>query len=47
VEGNMIGVVVKSWADNTYEVYVRSYNRISTYPASEMRHHVYDKELEE
>ena len=28
VEDGLIGVIVKSWADNTHEVYVRSYNGV-------------------
>ena len=50
VEGNLIGVVVKSWIsrENNYDVYVRSYNRILNYPESEMeRYMVRPKELDE
>ena len=42
VEGNLIGVVVKSWcrslmgSEENHDVYVRSYNRILNYPESEM-----------
>ena len=48
VEGNLIGVVVKSWTsiENNYDVYVRSYNRILNYPESDIeRYMVRHKEL--
>ena len=53
VEGNLVGVVVKSWGASLtgskrgvhHEVYVRSYNGIKEYDESEMRHIIYDKEL--
>lgn len=55
VEGNLIGVVVKCWGrsakgkEPTYEVYVRMYNGIKEYGASEVeryqvRHKYLDKE---
>lgn len=50
VEGNLIGVVVKSWisSENNYDVYVRSYNRILNYSESEIeRYMVRHKELNE
>lgn len=47
VDKNQIGVVVKIWADNTYDVYVRNYNRVKDYNASEIRHFIYSKELSE
>lgn len=54
VEGNLIGVVVKSWcrspmgSEENYDVYVRSYNRIVNYPESEMeRYMVRHKKLDE
>lgn len=54
VEGNLIGVVVKSWcrslmgSEENHDVYVRSYNRILNYPESEMeRYMVRHKELDE
>ena len=50
VEGNLIGVVVKSWIsiENNYDVYVRSYNRILNYPESKIeRYMVRHKELNE
>lgn len=50
VEGNLIGVVVKSWTsiENNYDVYVRSYNRILNYPESDIeRYMVRHKELNE
>lgn len=54
VEGNMIGVVVKCWSrstrgeEPTYEVYVRMFNRIKEYKASEVeRYQVRNKYLSE
>ncbi len=47
VEGGLIGVIVKSWADDTHDVYVRSLNRIKEYRAIEIQHFVYSKELAE
>jgi len=46
VEG-LIGVIVKSWADHTYDVYVRSLNGVRPYSESRIRHYVYSKELTE
>jgi hypothetical protein len=51
VDGENIGVVVKSWVtmkkgensrreDNSYEVYVRMYNRIKEYPESEIERYM-------
>ena len=48
VEGNLIGVIVKSWIsrENNYDVYVRSYNRILNYPESKIeRYMVRNNEL--
>ena len=55
VEENLIGVIVKLWKGSfngfkpsTYEVYVRSYNKIKEYKANEMRRYlVRHKELDE
>ena len=52
VEGYLIGVVLKTWihADNsfTYEVYVRSHNRIVEYPEKAIeRYRVRHKELDD
>lgn len=52
VEGNLIGVIVKTWGASCgreihYEVYVRSYNRIYEYDEKDIKHFVYDKEIEE
>ena len=44
-QGNDIGVIVKSWANNTHDVYVRNINRVVEYPESEIEHYVYSKEL--
>lgn len=51
VEDNLIGCIVKTWGASKmrgihYEVYVRSYNCIKEYDESEIKHFVYDKELE-
>lgn len=49
-EGNLIGVVVKSWIsrENNHDVYVRSFNRIVNYPESKIeRYMVRHKELGE
>ncbi len=52
IEGNLIGCIVKTWGASKnreihYEVYVRSYNAIVEYDESDIKHFVYDKELEE
>lgn len=52
VEGNLIGVICKSWCRNNkeiyYEVYVRSYNQIKEYPEPKIqRYMVRHKELNE
>ena len=43
VDGDSIGVIVKSWADGTHEVYVRVDNGISLYEENDIKHMVYDK----
>lgn len=44
VEGNLIGVVVKSWVGNTtgvtHEVYVREYNGIREYPERDIQRYM-------
>lgn len=44
VEGNLIGVVVKSWVRNNnsvyHEVYVRNYNNIKEYKENEMQRYM-------
>lgn len=44
VDGNLIGVVVKSWIGNTtsttHDVYVREYNTIKNYPEAEMQRYM-------
>jgi hypothetical protein len=45
IEQNLIGVVVKCWADDTYEVYVRYHNQIINYRYNEIRPYIYSKEL--
>lgn len=55
VEGNLIGVVVKSWGGSLketvpahYEVYVRMHNEIRKYPINEVqRYKVRHKYLDE
>ena len=50
VADDQIGVIVKSWgggAYNSYDIYVRSYNRINEYAESEIKHFVYSKHLAE
>ena len=54
VDGNQVGVVVKTWGTGKrrgiryhYEVYGRSYNRIDKYDECDIKHLVYDKEIEE
>lgn len=54
VEGNLIGVVVKSWCGSllggepNHDVYVRAYNRIRNYKESEIqRYMVRHKYLDE
>jgi len=52
VEGNLIGCIVKTWGASMdrgvhYEVYVRSYNCTLEYDEADIKHFVYDKELEE
>lgn len=56
VEGNLVGVIVKSWGylkpDNkrgsmNYDVYVRSYNGFKSYEEEDIERLTYDKELEE
>ena len=50
-EGNLVGCIVKTWGasknrDIHYEVYVRSWNRIEEFDEKDIKHLVYDKELE-
>jgi len=52
VDGNQIGVIVKTWGASRnrgihYNVYVRCYNGIKEYDECDIRHLVYDKEIEE
>ena len=52
VDGNLIGVIVKSWqssfSGNHYEVYVRNYNCIKDYDEVDIaRYKVRHKELNE
>ena len=50
IEGNLIGIIVKSWIRNNkeiiYEVYVRSYSEIKEYKEADIqRYMVRHKEL--
>jgi hypothetical protein len=50
VKGVNIGVIVKSWGKGTlhgrsYDVYVRSFNGITTYREEDIQHYIYSKEL--
>ena len=43
VDEDQIGVVVKCWADGTYDVYVRSYNGIREYKANQIDRYIFSK----
>ena len=45
VDDDQIGVIVKSFEDGNYYVYVRSYNQVMTYCEKEISHYVYSKHL--
>ena len=52
VEGNLIGVIVKTWVNSRneyhYEVYVRNYNQIKEYSENKIqRYRVRHKELDD
>jgi hypothetical protein len=47
VEKTLIGLIVKSWADNTHDVYVREYNGVKQYKEDDIRHYVYSKSITE
>lgn len=47
VDGDQIGVVVKSWGNGAHEVYVRSANCIYDYHENDMQHYLYSKDLHE
>ena len=51
VRKNLVGVIVKTWGASKhrgvhYDVYVRSWNRIEEFDEEEIKHFVYDKEIE-
>ena len=51
VRKNLVGVIVKTWGASKnrgvhYDVYVRSWNRIEEFDEEEIKHLVYDKEIE-
>jgi len=45
VEWDKVWVIVKSFDDNTYEVYVRIYRDIKLYENNSIKHFIYDKIL--
>ena len=45
VEGSQIGVIVKSWDNNTHDVYVRSYNSVINFHENDLVHYIYSKTL--
>jgi hypothetical protein len=45
VDDDQIGVIVKSWEDNTHDVYIRSYNATREYKEEDIRHFIYSKTL--
>lgn len=47
VQGDHIGCIVKSWANGTHDVYVRSLNGVAEFHESEIKHYVFSKELTE
>lgn len=47
VEEGLVGVVVKSWADDTREVYVREYNIVKFYKSIDLEPYPYGKSLQE
>ena len=40
VEGNLIGVVVKSWTNLSHDVYVREFNGIKSYAEQDMERYM-------
>lgn len=40
IENNLIGVVVKCWTDETYEIYVRMHNTIKQYKKNEVERYM-------
>ena len=40
IEGDLIGVIVKSWLDCTYEVYVRNFNSIKSYKEDDIQRYM-------
>ena len=45
VEDDQIGVIVRSFEDKTYYVYVRSSNTVNTFHEEEIEHYVYSKNI--
>jgi len=45
VDDDQIGVIVKSWANETHTVYVRAYNYTHDYKEEDIKHFVYSKQL--
>lgn len=51
VRKNLIGVIVKTWGASKirgihYDIYVRSWNGIEEFDEDEIKHFVYDKEID-
>ena len=47
VDDNQIGVIVKSWANGTHDVYVRNLNCVDEFSEECIKHFIYSKELSE
>ena len=47
VDEDKVGVIIKSWANLTYDVYVRSYGLIREYKEPNIKHFVYGKYIPE
>lgn len=47
VDDGQIGVVVKLWANHSYDVYVRFYQGVKEYPEHAIKHFIYSKVLTE
>ncbi len=49
VNGDQIGVIVKSWRGTTpsYDVYVRNLNCIQEYHEPDIQHYIYSKDVPE
>lgn len=45
VDGCEVGVIVKSWPDNSHHVYMRNYNCVMKYEEKDIRPYLYAKGL--